>query len=46
MNEFLSGLIFLLAFGYGLFCLGWIYVAWTEHQFAKEMQEWRENNDH
>lgn len=44
MNEFYSGLIFILAFGYGLFALGWIYVAWTEYQFAKGIQALKENN--
>jgi hypothetical protein len=44
MNEFLSGFIFLLAFGYGLFALGWIYVAWTEHQFSKEIKSLKDKN--
>lgn len=39
MNDFLSGFIFLLVFGYALFALGWIYVAWTEYKFAKEMKQ-------
>ena len=36
MSDFLSGFILLLAFGYGLFALGWILVAWTEYKFFKE----------
>lgn len=39
MNDFLSGLISLLAFGYGLLALGWVYVAWTEYQFARAIEQ-------
>jgi hypothetical protein len=41
MSDFLSGLIFLLACGYGLFALGWIFVAWTEYKFAKDIEQAR-----
>ena len=39
MSDFLSGFILLLAFGYGLFALGWILVAWTEYKFSKEYEQ-------
>ena len=46
MNDFLSGLIFLLAFGYGLFAFGWILVAWTEYKFSKEYEQALKEKNH
>lgn len=39
MNEFLGGLMLIVFFGYGLFAIGWIYVAWTEYKFARAIEK-------